>query len=490
MKNQPNIVMVITDQQRADTLPGRSEVNVHAPHAAWLMQRGVTYDRAYCTAPICTPARTSIMTGRYPHETGVVANYQHEPRNLALPADVPTVAQYLGDAGYHCGYFGKWHIPTWGKRPGFDEVKRLTHWDIDNVEEDDAIAFGQKTGVDIGASYTDYLRGHAAPSSTDGGQTKQPLAFHPSTQQALEAAGYIRSRATDDEPFMMVYSCIEPHPLGLEYNISPAPFDRMYDPADMPLPASRRDADAPNIARQRNFKGLAPTDDFTDEQLRTMIAGYYGAVSYVDHLLGLLLEALIATDQFDDTLIIFTSDHGEMLGHHRMLKKGPMMFEDLTRIPLVIKPPGSAEAQTDSTVVSHVDLLPTMLAAAGVSAPLSGRDLLGDAAAVNGVAVEYHSTTWGQPPWPLRAWVTEEWKYVETVGGDDELYHLKNDPGELQNLIDQHPDQRAAMQRQLHAWQRATGDAWPDVAMPAHELPAPIGRWDTIAQANAKPGLS
>jgi len=482
MNNRPNIVMFVTDQQRADTLPGRSPVDVHAPHAAWLMQHGITYDRAYCTAPICTPARTSLMTGRYPHETGVVANYQHTPRNLSLPEDVPTVAQYLGEAGYRCAYTGKWHIPTWGKRPGFDDhVTRLTHWDIDDVTEDDAITFGNKVGVDVGAHYTAYLRGDASPSTTDGGQTKLPLAFHPSTQQALEAAAYIRRMAQQDEPYLLVYSCIEPHPLGLEYNISPAPFDRMYDPGAMPLPTTRRDPNAPQIVRKRDYKGLVPTDHFSDDQLREMVAGYYGAVSYVDHLMGLLLEALIATDQFDNTMFIFTSDHGEMLGDHRMLKKGPVMFEELARIPLVIKPPapapGSRDGQTSSSLVSHVDLLPTMLAVAGLESDLPGHDLFGDAPSYDGIALEYHSTTWGQPAWPLRAWVTDEWKYVETVGGDDELYNLKDDPNETRNLIHTHETPRRAMQDALRAWQREHNDEWPDVAQPAHALPAPTGEW-------------
>ena len=126
-----------------------------------------------------------------------------------------------------------------------------------------------------------------------------PLAYHPSMLDARAAARFIHGMAMDERPFCLVYSCHEPHPSF----VSPRPFDRMYDPADMPLPETRHDNVGPRLLRNRADWQLRPSDPFDDDDLRAMWAGYYGAVSYVDHLVGVILAALIETDQFDDTLI-------------------------------------------------------------------------------------------------------------------------------------------------------------------------------------------
>ena len=491
MAQPPNILLVLTDQQRADTMPGEAPPVLRTPHLHWLAERGTTFRNAFCTSPLCTPARCSILTGLYPHTTGVVANYLPEDRRMPVPEDVQLLADYLRPAGYACGYSGKWHLPTGDDRRGFsDFVERLTQWDVDSADTDDALHFGRGIGVDLGNTYTTYLNRaeHDAPQA--GGATKLPLAFHPSTLMAQRAAAFVRRMADDPRPFCLVYSCIEPHPLGTVYNISPCPFDRMYDAAQMPLPATRRDAHAPLVVRNRNYKGLLPTDDYGDEELQAMAAGYFGAVSYVDHLLGILLEALLSTDQFDDTLIIFTSDHGEMLGHHRMLKKGPVMFDDMVRVPLLVKAPRFSTPREEAGLVSHVDLVPTALSYAGLTPPaeLPGLDLRGciEGAAnptYTGLPMEYHSVKWGDAGWPLRAWRTQDWKYVEAPGGDDELYHLSEDPGETLNLAAD-PEYAAVEQRlrkALYAWTRDSGDPWPEVPLPERPLEAPCGRWDELA---------
>ena len=169
-----------------------------------------------------------------------------------------------------------------------------------------------------------------------------PLAFHPSLLNARAAARFIHRMAADERPFCLVYSCHEPHP---EF-VSPRPFDRMYEPADMPLPETRHDNVGPRLLRNRADRQLKPAPDGPsgDDDLRAMWAGYYGAVSYVDHLVGIILAALVESDQFDDTLFIFTSDHGEMLGSHGLLFKGAVLYEELVNIPLLIRPPGGLAA--------------------------------------------------------------------------------------------------------------------------------------------------
>lgn len=489
----PNVVVFISDQQRADTMPGVTPVAAHTPHLAWLTEQGVSFRNAICASPLCTPARGALLTGLCPQATGVVANYNPDPLTLSVPDDVKLLADYLQHQGYACGYTGKWHLPTGDDRRGFrDFVKRLTQWDVDSAASDDAAAFARKLGVDIGDTYAQYLRDERGETPTGGGATKLPLAFHPSTLQAQQAAHFVRSMKDRDQPFLLTYSCTEPHPLGMRFNISPCPFDRMYDPAAMPLPETRRSADAARVVRKRNYGGLIPTDDYSDDQLREMIAGYYGAVSYVDHLTGLILEALIETDQLDNTLFIFTSDHGEMLAHHRMLKKGPVMYDDMIKVPLVIKFPGGLNAgRVVEGLVSHLDLVPTILARCGAETDVEfhGRNLSALAEGKvqslrDGIASEYHSCRWGQPPIPLRAWRTLEWKYVETVGGDDELYDLAHNPGETRNLIDDPSRQqvRRRMQAQLHEWLASVGDPWPEIPIAEEALPMVEGVWDQLAR--------
>jgi uncharacterized sulfatase len=211
-------------------------------------------------------------------------------------------------------------------------------------------------------------------------------------------------------------------------------------------------------------------------------------VSYVDHLLGIILEALIDTDQLDDTLFVYTSDHGEMLGSHGLVRKGAVLYDELVNIPFLVRPPGGPGGPRQTRrVVSHVDLVPTVLDWCGAEAPgdvqgASIRGLVegGDMPVHDGVALEYHSSNWGERPAPLRGWRTEDWKYVETLGGDDELYDLRADPLEARNLIGDPAarDARERMRRALHDWLERTGDRWPNVPIPEREVPKePGGPW-------------
>ena len=491
MKPAPNVLLFISDQQRADTMPGETRVYAHTPHLTWLTERSTAFRRAFCTSPLCAPARSSILSGLYPHTTGVYANYKLNPKTLEMTDGIELIADRLSPSDYACGYVGKWHLPTGDDRRGFrDFVRRMNVFDTDSVASDDAQRFVRRLGLEIENFYPRYLSD--SPSNTGGRSTKLPLAFHHATLMAQAATHFIRSRESKRKPFLLTYSCVEPHPMGMNYFTAPCPFDRMYDPDDMYLPVTLRDAGAPAILRQRNYSGLKPTDGFSDDEIRKMIAGYYGSVSYVDHLLGILLEALITTDQLDDTLVIFTSDHGEMLGDHRALKKGPLMFEEMIRIPLLIKPPaGPEDSRVINELVSHVDLVPTILDYCGVneSGSLHGQSLKpmiegGVSAVRTGIAAEYHSVHWGEPAYPLRCWRTEEWKHVETIDGDDELYHISEDPLEIRNLAGRpaYADVQASMKAALHDWFSETGDPWPAIPLAENRIKVRPGEWDRLAK--------
>jgi arylsulfatase A-like enzyme len=501
----PNVVLIISDQQRADTMPGVRRADVHTPHLDWLAARGTLFRRAYCASPLCTPARAALLSGLYPHAIGMVANNQPRPitEEMRLGADVRLLADYLAPLGYAGAYTGKWHIGTGGDRRAFGGfVTRSADFDVDGPEQNETLLFGKKVGAAVDPNYVRNFNPDDYNRRTQSGSSLLPLAFHPATRDACAAAHFIRRMAGERRPFVLGYSCHEPH----QPFVSPRPFDRMYRPEDMPLPETLSDEAGPNLARSRGQRRLKPAWQWSEDELRAMWAAYYGAISYVDHLVGIILEALIDTDQFDNTLLVFTSDHGEMLGSHGLMFKGEVMYEELVNVPLLVKPPrpsadrylaaGAASAtpgrqtssgghQTDR-LVSHVDLVPTILRWCGASQPanLQGADIRGlvegdDVPVHEGVAFEYHSTDWGERPVPLRGWRTEDWKYVETAGGQDELYHLAGDPWERCNLVDDpaYQDVRARLQAQLHQWAIQTGDRWPEVILPPRFLPPADVRW-------------
>ena len=479
---KPNVVLIISDQQRADTMPGVRRFPIRTPHLEWLVESSICFDRAYCTTPMCSPARSSILTGLYPHATGMVANYQERPisNEIRLLPGVKVLADYLQPLGYVCAYTGKWHLGTGSDRRGFtDMVTRagIHDYDVGHPEQNDMLRFAAKIGVELGGK----LKGNDVDRSdydqrTKVGSSLLPMAFHRSMRDASQAATFIRNQTAEERPFALVYSCYEPHPPFA----CPRPFDRMYAPDDMVLPATCRSRTGSNVLRDRNDWQLHSADEFTDTDLQAMWAGYCGAVSYVDHLVGTILEALIDTDQLDDTLLIFTSDHGEMLGSHGLLFKGSVFFEELVHIPLIVRPPGGlADGRRNQHLVSHVDLVPTIVEWCGGTVPekIQGTDIRnlcegGDDPVRNGLALEFHSSNWGETPEPMRGWRTADWKLVFTLRGEEELYDLTKNPLETSNLIHD-PGVNSIRQQlagELDDWIRRVPDSWPQVSMPEREV--------------------
>jgi arylsulfatase A-like enzyme len=493
IEKQPNVVVIVSDQQRADTIPfsgtdprtaGSRGLPVETPHLDWLAAQSTVFRRGYCVTPMCTPARATLLSGLYPHTTGMVANHTHREvaRDLHFPANVPLLADYLKPLGYTCAYTGKWHLGTGSDRRGFDDftTRSLEH-DVDEAEDSESYQFLRRLGEEWHAPTRTYNPADF-DMRTNVGSSRLPLAWHESLLHARRSAQFIHRMAGESRPFCLVYSCFEPH----RPFVCPRPFDRMYDPGQMPLPQTLRDEAGVQLLRHRPEWQLTPAAQFSEDELCRMRAAYCGAVSYVDHLVGTILAALIETDQWNDTLLVFTSDHGEMLGAHGLLLKGALFYEELVNVPFLVRPPGGLSGpHVTDRLVTHADLVPTLVRWCGGDAPaaLHGQDIRalaeGDDEAVHeGVALEYHSCTWSDEPAPLRGWRTEEWKYVETIGGDDELYDLRSDPQELRNLVHEPAAGPALteMRAGLRAWLRRTGDAWPEVAQPPsiYERPAPI----------------
>ena len=234
-------------------MPGvRRAQGIRTPHLSWLAQRGTLFRSAFCTTPMCSPARASLLSGYYPHTTGMVSNHQERPVSdeLHLSPGVRVLADHLAPAGYACAYTGKWHLGTGADRRGFTAF--TTHsgdYDVDGPEQNETLRFARRVGTRIEGKALGY---DPDPEDYDPrtqvGASLLPLAWHPSTQERRRAAGFIRGRAGASDPFCLVYSCHGPHPPF----VSPRPFDRMYAGLRdaLPLPETRPRRGHPLISKR------------------------------------------------------------------------------------------------------------------------------------------------------------------------------------------------------------------------------------------------
>lgn len=479
----PNLLFIFTDEQRFDTMATYGNTRIQTPNLNRLALQSTVFEQAYVTQTVCTPSRSSILTGLYPHSNGCTQN------NLALPATVPCLPEMLAP-GYATGYVGKWHLG--------DEIF-AQHGVHEWTSIDDEYLRYYSPGRDRSArsSYHHFLIENGfTPSHGDVFGREQaarlPEQFSKPAFVAREASRFLRAHAR--EPFCLYVNFFEPH---MPYF---GPRDGQYDPAALPLPAnfdSLPAADQPLKARvyQQGYylRGHSGLPLRSEADWRRMIANYWGLCSLVDTHAGTILDTLDACGLAENTIVVYTSDHGDMMGSHRLLAKC-VAFEEAARVPLLVRLPGQTSQRRVSGPVSQVDLVPTLLDLMNQTAPshLQGaslRPLLanGDgAAATNDVVIEWNGPNNGFgdvlnsvtiPDWmaglapqaeiisaitdPVRTIITPDgWKLNCSPRGEHELYNLHADPLETTNLA-RRPRQRARMQRlleRLQAWQARTAD--------------------------------
>lgn len=460
-----NLLLIMTDQQFADTISGLNRIvdplGFHTPNMDRLLASGASFQQAYVAHPLCVPARNSLFTGRFPHETGIMYNrsYNASRADSRIPLGMPMMGSFLRNAGYDCGYVGKWHLLAPNK--------------------------GDPTGSTHGFPFVR----HAVANGIDN-----------------KVAGACREffdQWTGENPFCLVASWVNPHDIcefarneSGNYNDSLPNGSIGSPPPDLAqLPPLRPNHDlAPdepgalrrlreNPANLTWLDRLYPTNNYTETNWRRYLWAYHRMVEKVDAQIGELLDDLDARGLTDSTTILFTSDHGEGYGSHLWNQK-QCFYEEVSRVPMIISGAGvTKKGVRDSDHITSVclDIIPTMLDFAGASVPsnLPGRSLKPLVQEGPAVAWRDHCVLqtefggWGsgqQSGITGRCVCSNQFKYIlyhdvlhPTEVTNEQLFHLPSDPGETNNLT-----LKEAFRIELHRHRRwlldhlvETGDVFP-----------------------------
>lgn len=463
---RPDVLLIITDQQRAECLGAAGNSDIRTPNIDAIARDGVHFSECYCPYPVCTPSRYSIISGQYAHQHRAWSNHS------TLRPDIESFPAILRDAGYRTACVGKMHYTPTYQDVGFDDMilseqNGPGRWDDDYHRE--LKAEGLFDWNDLEDQQREYRKGARKEYWDTFGALPSNL------PQKYHSTEWIGDRALDlingwtGDPQLLTVSFVKPHhPFD-----PPVEYMDAYDPARLELlPGWTNECFKHDLDLSR---GYFPNERLDEDALRRVMALYYAGIEHIDRQVGKLVSALRRKDRYNSTLIIFTSDHGEYLGHHHLLLKGNYMYDPLSRVPLVVKHPGSKDAGTKSSAfVNLIDLAPTILSASGNTVPkaMPGADLATPPVERDAVFSESQR---GE-----QAMVrTRSHKLLVHRGQDlTQLYDLERDPQELNNLASDDPDQDVlqSLTDQIEAWR-----GWDFDNTPYVDENAPI-----IAAANAR----
>ncbi|MDC0311679.1 sulfatase-like hydrolase/transferase [bacterium] len=358
MSKRPNIIWFCTDQQRFDTIGALGNPHVSTPTIDGLVRGGTAFTHTYCQSPICTPSRASFMSGMYPAKVRNTRN-----GNATFPEDVPVISQLIADAGYDCAQIGKFHLSSSGKRtePRLPQGDGFRVWNFSHAPRDN--------WPEGEHDYADWVREKGGDlNAMRETPERVPAEFHQTTWAVDRSIQFIADAEKvrdDDQPWMVNVNIYDPHPPF----IPPKEYADQFDAESMPGP-SFVESDLETQA------GLDGADFQTKSQSPDQIeakdaqAKYYAMIKLIDDQLARLLDFLKESGQAEDTVIIFTSDHGETLGDHGLLYKGCRFYEGLVRVPLIFHWPGHFKENVQSpALVELLDMSASLLEIAGVKIP-------------------------------------------------------------------------------------------------------------------------
>jgi len=446
----PNVLWVCTDQQRFDTIEGLNNPHVRTPYLKSFMGQAVTFTNAYVQSPVCSPSRACFLTGRYPRTTGLRANGQRiRPTERLVP-------RILADFGYECGLVGKLHLSPCANgrvEDRIDDGYKNNFWWSHDLSDGWA-------GRNM---WLEWLKGQGLrwPADHTGPAWGVPIdaRYSQSAWCANTAIRFMRQQRTYG-PWLMSVNMFQPH-----HPFSPVReyFDR-YDPTAMPDPAYREgELESKPVYQRVDHRGAYGGSGLsfvkTDPAMRRKItAAYYAMIEHADFEFGRMLKALEDSGQAENTVVVFSADHGEMLGDHGIYLKGPYFYDCAIRVPLIIRWPRGYKADLKvDALVELADLAPTLLEAAGIPpAPgMQGRSLgpllRGERTTHrNSIYCEFFDANFQYDPTPMAMCVRTRTHKLNYYQGLDigELYDLEKDPGEFHNLWSD-PGARAAKEAML-----------------------------------------
>lgn len=488
MTKRPNFLFIVTDQHRADHLGCYGNAIVKTPHIDGMADRGQRWEKFYVANPICMPNRASIMTGRMSSLHGARHN------GIPLSRDHTTFVEVLKDAGYTTGLIGKSHLQSFTGLPATntfeadpelhtpstelrDAYKRNRHskdYDLEVIQKWDRPLAERVEGDFYGFEHVEIAADHADAASGDymlwarqqhpdfdhlvgpenalpDGSINAPQAWRTAVPEELYSTSWIADRAqqwledrgNEEEPFFLQMSFPDPH----HPFTPPGKYWDMYDPADIPLPKSFGKSNLPPIKAMREAleNGTDLRDNqspfcVTEDEAREIIALTYGSITMIDDAIGRVLKQLEESGLADNTIVIFTTDHGDYMGDHGLMLKLLLHFQGTIRVPFIWFDPTQPDTgELNSELASSIDISATILARAGVQAfnGIQGRNLLSDPAP-EAIIVEEDSQrpmTGFDRPQRVRTIVTERYRMSLREGEDwHELYDLEKDPLEINNL--------------------------------------------------------
>lgn len=440
---RPNILFIMVDEMRWDAMGSEHHPVVSTPNLDRLASQGTRFSNAYSVAPVCCPARASVFSGRYAHVHGVTTN--------EIPAHngeifLPSILRHYG---YHTAISGKLHYRPVRFDYGFDQFWSFT-----------------SEGPTPQLGYQAFLKEkHGSPAKwpivpstcpwpedplgRDVGEFRYPEEDFETDWITSRSLDYLRGRKDNPQPWFLFTSYLKPHSPSVE----PKPYFNRYDPQAIPIP---RLPDGIKEFRAA-LKGKDRRHFVADERmLRVMSAIYYGAISHVDRHVGVLLAELERLGMADNTIVLFTADHGNMLGDRgRMFKV--VMYEGSSHVPLIWRGPKGAKensGRVDGKIIENTDLMPTILEAAGMPVPdrIQGRSFLD---LLRGRGEGWKDRCYAQLATAMVR--TPQWKFIDNsrnLSSSFELYDMHGDPKEERNLVSEakHRDLMEDFKRQLTAW--------------------------------------
>lgn len=441
-----NMLFLMTDQQSLSTLGCYGNDVIHTPNIDRIAASGGRWSHCFTPTAICTPARASLLTGLHPFRHRLLANPEWNTAcREELDDDAPAFSRELRAAGYNLGHVGKWHV---GKDLGPDHYG----YDADHfagalipAQHPLYLQWLQEQSLDepqvhdpVRGQFADGSPGHLLAGRLDHGVEATFEKFL--TDRALGLLKqYLADFAETGRPFHLAMHYFGPH---LPYLVPDRYYD-MYDPADVVLPDSMAETFAGKPPVQRHYSDYWTVDSFDMDEWRKLIAVHWGYVTMLDEQIGRLLDVLDQADISASTATVFTADHGEFTGAHRLNDKGPAMYDDIYRVPLLMSASGIEPGAVIDDFVALTDLAPTIRQVSGLDPvePCDGRVLPTmrhrqapwNSATDRYVVAEFHGHHF---PYPQRMVRTDAFKLVINPESVNELYDLRHDPDELHNVYE------------------------------------------------------